>query len=50
MSSYKPGDDAISVELTSHFSAPERKFDSLDSLKTQIAADKIEAEKLVLTL
>ena len=47
-SSYKPGDE-LSVELL-RFLRPERKFDSLDSLKTQIAADKIEAEKLVLTL
>lgn len=47
-SSYKPGDE-LSVELH-RFLRPERKFDSLDSLKTQIAADKIEAEKLVLTL
>lgn len=47
-SSYKPGDE-LSVELLC-FLRPECKFDSLDSLKTQIAADKIEAEKLVLTL
>jgi len=47
-SSYKPGDE-LSVELL-RFLRPECKFDSLDSLKTQISADKIEAEKLVLTL
>jgi riboflavin kinase/FMN adenylyltransferase len=47
-SCYKPGDE-LSVELL-RFLRPECKFDSLDSLKTQIAADKIEAEKLVLTL
>ena len=47
-SSYQPGDE-LSVELLC-FLRPECKFDSLDSLKTQIAADKIEAEKLVLTL
>ncbi len=47
-SSYKPGVE-LSVELL-RFLRPECKFDSLDSLKTQIAADKIDAEKLVLTL
>ncbi len=45
---HQPG-DPISVNLL-EFLRPECKFDSLDSLKTQIAADKIEAEKLVLTL
>ena len=47
-SSYKPGDE-LSVELL-RFLRSERKFDSLDSLKAQIATDKIEAAKLFATL
>ncbi|MBU61243.1 MAG: riboflavin biosynthesis protein RibF [Opitutae bacterium] len=47
-SSYKPGDELFVKML--RFLRLECKFDSLDSLKTQIAADKIEAEKLVLML
>ena len=44
-SAHQPG-DSISLSLL-RFIRPEKKFDSLDSLKTQIARDKAEAEKLV---
>ena len=42
---HQPG-DSISFSLL-RFIRPEKKFDSLDSLKSQIARDKAEAEKLV---
>ncbi len=38
--------DSISLSLL-RFIRPEKKFDSLDALKSQIARDKAEAEKLV---
>jgi len=44
-SAHQPG-DSISLSLLK-FIRPEKKFDSLDSLKLQIARDKAEAEKLV---
>ena len=48
LSSISPG-VSVSVDLLK-FIRPERKFESVDSLKTQIAADKIEAEKLLAKL
>ena len=44
-SAHQPG-DSISLSLLK-FIRPEKKFDSLETLKTQIARDKAEAEKLV---
>jgi riboflavin kinase / FMN adenylyltransferase len=44
-SAHQPG-DSISFSLL-RFIRPEKKFDSIDSLKLQIARDKGEAEKLV---
>jgi riboflavin kinase/FMN adenylyltransferase len=44
-SSHQPG-DSISLSLL-RFIRHEKKFDSIDALKTQIARDKAEAEKLV---
>lgn len=41
---HQPG-DSISISLL-RFIRPEKKFDSLDSLKAQIARDKAEAEQL----
>jgi len=42
---HQPG-DSISLSLLK-FIRPEKKFDSIDSLKSQIARDKAEAEQLV---
>ena len=44
-SGYQPG-DLISGNLLS-FIRPEKKFDSIEDLKSQIARDKAEAGKLV---
>ena len=38
--------DSISLSLLK-FIRPEKKFDSLETLKSQIARDKAEAEKLL---
>ena len=45
---HQPG-DSISLSLLK-FIRPEKKFDSIDFLKSQIARDKAEAEKLVCEL
>jgi riboflavin kinase/FMN adenylyltransferase len=45
---HQPG-DSISLSLLK-FIRPEKKFDSIDSLKSQIARDKAEAEKLPIRL
>ena len=42
---HQPG-DSISLSLLK-FIRPEKKFDSIDFLKSQIARDKVDAEKLV---
>ena len=41
---HQPG-DSISLSLL-RFIRPEKKFDSLEALKSQIARDKAEAEEL----